>query len=192
MLGAAAGIPLAGRYLSGGRHLEFFRLLQVSGLVSASCLLVVVVAPTTAVFVLGLLLLSFCGAVLTPGFAVLASLVMPPRARTVGFAITSLWALPGLLVLPIATSVGTHHGLRVGMALAMPMFIVGSLVIGSGGSKFPTDAANAMLASLAALEEQEAREGAGARKTCGDRRDGDGQRREAGRADEQPQLGARK
>jgi branched-chain amino acid transport system ATP-binding protein len=50
-----------------------------------------------------------------------------------GFSIGSLWVLPGLIVLPIVGGIGDHFGIRWGMMLMIPIFIVGGLIIASAG-----------------------------------------------------------
>ena len=42
-------------------------------------------------------LISFSVAIVGPGLLAALSLAIPPRARSMGFSMGSLWALPGLL-----------------------------------------------------------------------------------------------
>ena len=46
-----------------------------------------------------------------------------------GFSVASLWVVPGLLILPIVGAHRRHLGLRVGMLVLMPAFVIGGLVI---------------------------------------------------------------
>ncbi|MEN3272185.1 MAG: hypothetical protein V7636_946, partial [Actinomycetota bacterium] len=61
------------------------------------------------------------------------ALALPPRARGMGFSLGSLWVLPGLLALPIVGSIGDRYGIRTGLLLMIPIFIVGGLIIASAG-----------------------------------------------------------
>ena len=76
--------------------------------------------------------------------------------RTVGFALTRLWALPGLFVLPIGGGIGDDYGLRWGVLVSLPIFLVGALIIGRGGRTFQADMLAAHEASMRAVEEQRA------------------------------------
>ena len=40
-------------------------------------------------------------AILAPGIFAALSLAIPPRARSMGFSVASLWVIPGLIVLPV-------------------------------------------------------------------------------------------
>jgi len=72
-------------------------------------------------------------AAIGPGIYASLAMAIPPRARAMGFSIGSLWVLPGLLVLPIIGAFGDRWGLRTGMLLMLPVFVVGGLVISSAG-----------------------------------------------------------
>jgi hypothetical protein len=107
----------------------------------------------------GLLLLA---SLILPAYGTLFSIVMPARTRTVGFALTRLWALPGLVMLPIAGAIGDAHGLRWGIVVGLPVFLVGAAIVGAGGRSFQADMAAAHEASMAVLEERRAARAAAA------------------------------
>ena len=70
-------------------------------------------------------------AMLAPGILAALSLAIPPRARSIGFSVASLWVIPGLLVLPIIGAIGDRWGIRWGMLVMVPIFLVGGLIIAS-------------------------------------------------------------
>src|SRR3546814_19344097 len=46
-----------------------------------------------------------------------------------GFAVASLWVIPGLVMLPIIGWMGDEFGLRWGMLLMVPIFLIGGIVV---------------------------------------------------------------
>ena len=71
-------------------------------------------APNVYVAVALNCLISASLAVIGPGVLAALSLAIPPRARATGFAIGSLWVIPGLAILPVCChgAVGRPGGLR--------------------------------------------------------------------------------
>ncbi len=152
IVGLLFGVPITGRFLLGGHPERVFHLLGGVGLAATVFLALVAAAPNIAILVLAGALLSFVTALVVPGFATLLSIVMPVRARTLGFALTGLLVLPGLLMLPVAGAVGDAYGLRVGMLVGLPLFLVGALIVGSAGSQFRADMAAGLHASITLQE----------------------------------------
>jgi branched-chain amino acid transport system ATP-binding protein len=70
-------------------------------------------------------------AIIGPGVLAALSLAIPPRARATGFAIGSLWVIPGLAVLPVIGWVADNWTIEVGMLVMIPMFVIGSLMLRS-------------------------------------------------------------
>jgi ABC-type branched-subunit amino acid transport system ATPase component/MFS family permease len=91
-------------------------------------------------------------AALAPGIYVAFSLAIPPRARATGFTAGSLWAIPGLVVLPFIGWVGDHWGIRVGMLVMVPLFLTGSLILRSCASVINDDIAQVWRATAARSE----------------------------------------
>ncbi len=78
-------------------------------------------------------------AAIGPGIYASLAMAIPPRARAIGFSIGSLWVLPGLLILPIIGGLGNRYGIRTGMLLMLPVFVVGGLIISSAGRVITRD-----------------------------------------------------
>ncbi len=89
------------------------------------------VAPNIVVAVVFNCLISAMLAIVGPGILVALSLAIPARARATGFSVASLWVIPGLLVLPLIGWISSHIGIRWGMLTLVPLFIIGSLILGS-------------------------------------------------------------
>ncbi len=80
-------------------------------------------------------------AIIGPGVLAALSLAIPPRARATGFAIGSLWVIPGLAVLPMIGWVADNVTIQVGMLLLVPMFVIGSLILRSTADVIDDDIA---------------------------------------------------
>ena len=63
--------------------------------------------------------------IVPPIFAAL-SLAIPPKIRSFGYAVAALWILPGLLLLPIVGALADEWGIRTGLVLMVPVFLVGA------------------------------------------------------------------
>ena len=91
-------------------------------------------------------------AMLGPGILVALSLAIPPRARATGFSVASLWVIPGLIVLPLIGWISGHVGIRWGLLVLVPLFIIGSLILGTVGSTIDADIAQVWRATAARSE----------------------------------------
>ena len=109
-------------------------------------------APNIVVAVAVNCVISASLAILGPGILVALSLAIPPRARATGFSVASLWVIPGLIVLPIIGWISGHVGIRWGLLVLVPLFIIGSLVLGSAGSVIDSDIAQVWRAAAARSE----------------------------------------
>ena len=78
-------------------------------------------------------------AAIVPGIYASLAMAIPPRARAMGFSITSLWVLPGLLVLPIVGGLGNRWGLPTAMLLMLPIFVIGGVIMSTAGNVITRD-----------------------------------------------------
>jgi branched-chain amino acid transport system ATP-binding protein len=76
--------------------------------------------------------------IVPPIFAAL-SLAIPPKIRSFGFAVAALWILPGLIMLPIVGALADEWGIRTGLVLMVPVFLIGALVVASAGKEIDKD-----------------------------------------------------
>jgi branched-chain amino acid transport system ATP-binding protein len=128
---------------------------------SAYCLMIVGVglaalaaAPWFALaFVIGLAN-GFTIGVFQPAFTSVQALVSPARARTMSFSFGALFLVIGVVVLwlPFLGSVSDDHGLRWGLGVLSPFWIVAGLIL-TTAAKYVADDAAAGLRSLAAAAE---------------------------------------
>ena len=79
-------------------------------------------APNIVVAIAANALITAGLAILGPGILATLSLAIPPRTRSLGFSIASLWVLPGLIVLPLIGAIGDSWGIRTGMLVMTPVF----------------------------------------------------------------------
>ena len=109
-------------------------------------------APNVVVAVAVNCAISGTLAVLGPGILVALSLAIPARARATGFSVASLWVIPGLLVLPLIGWISDGAGIRWGMLTMMPLFVIGSLILGRAQYTIDGDIAQVWRASAARSE----------------------------------------
>lgn len=146
--GLVLGAPLAGRLLA-GRPARLFRAVSVMGFVSGGCVVVMALAPSLWLLLAASCLLALAGSVLAPGISTVLSLVMPARARTVGFAIAALCSLPGIALLPVMGAIGEAWGYRAALVALAPVLVTGALVLGMSGNGFLADLRDARSLSAA-------------------------------------------
>lgn len=149
--GLAVGAKLATRLATKGMS-YVFGLIGWSATLAAVLALGFAAAPTTWVAVVAHAGIVASLAIVGPGVLASLSLAIPSRARAIGFSIGALFILPGLIVLPIVGWVGDTWGLRWGMAVMTPVFIIGGLVIASAGKVVDADIADVWTGSATRAE----------------------------------------
>jgi hypothetical protein len=152
--GLFVGNALTKRFLFSAEPWRMFRLMAGIGVAVAVGILYLAVIPNVALMIVGAIALNMLASLILPAYGTLFSITFPAPSRSVGFALTRLWALPGLVMAPIVGAVGDTHGMRWGIALSVPVFVVGSLIVGTGGRGFQADMAKAHEASMAVIEER--------------------------------------
>jgi branched-chain amino acid transport system ATP-binding protein len=157
VIGLVLGIPVATRALAGRTPQRLFYLLGAAASVIAGLILAYALAPNVAAVLVISCVYALVGSILLPGLSTAFSLILPPRARGLGFAIMGIWAIPGVLFLIPMGIVGDAHGARWGMAIGAPVFLLGGLILGSAGTQFRADMLRARLSSLASLEVKKAK-----------------------------------
>ena len=91
-------------------------------------------------------------AIIGPGVLAALSLAIPPRARATGFAIGSLWVIPGLAILPMIGWIADNWSIEVGMLVMIPMFLIGSLILRSVADVIDDDIAQVWQSAAARSE----------------------------------------
>ncbi|MGH9035256.1 MAG: MFS transporter, partial [Acidimicrobiia bacterium] len=151
ILGLLVGIPVANKLMRRDPALVL-RLLALMGLVISSAFAGLALAPTLPV-VIGLhLFIAGVGAILQPGAYALVSLVTPPRARSLGFALGAVWILPGLVAFPVIGAVADSYGVRRALLVLVPLLLIGGFILASAGKFLNADIVRTRTASLARAE----------------------------------------
>ncbi|MFP5321874.1 MAG: MFS transporter [Acidimicrobiia bacterium] len=128
LVGLVVGARIATRLLAEGPDRVLGFLARTATVVSAS-LVVFATAPNIWVAIAANMVITASLAIIGPGVLACLSLAIPPRARSIGFSVASLWVIPGVLVLPIIGAIGDRWGIRWGMLVMVPIFFVGGMVI---------------------------------------------------------------
>jgi len=128
LVGLIVGARVATRLLAKGPDHVLGFLSRTAVLVSV-CLVVFATAPNIWVAIAANMVIAASLAVIGPGILACLSLAIPPRARSTGFSIASLWVIPGAMILPVVGAIGDRFGIRWGMLVMVPIFFVGGMVI---------------------------------------------------------------
>jgi branched-chain amino acid transport system ATP-binding protein len=156
LVGIAVGIPLALRLAQRGPGLVL-RFLAIVGVVAGASLVAVAAAPNLAVAITGHVIVVSVLGVLLPGILSTLSLAIPPRARSIGFSIGSLFVVLGLPIVFIIGGIADSVGIRGGILMMSPVLMVGSFILASAGRFVEGDIARVRSNSLALAEARAAR-----------------------------------
>jgi ABC-type branched-subunit amino acid transport system ATPase component/predicted MFS family arabinose efflux permease len=133
------------------------RLVSLFGVASAFGIFVMAVSPNLAVAIAGNLFNSLVGIMLVPGIYALASFIVPPRMRALGFATANVWFLMGVPILPFVGTIADTWGIRTGLILVSITYMIGMLILGTAGRFFVQDMEKVRVASRAQAEATKAR-----------------------------------
>ena len=109
------------------------RFLAYAAFVCAGFAAVFALAPWLWLTIVANMAIAATLAIVGPGVFAALSLGIPPRARSMGFSLGAIWVIPGLIVLPIVGAVSDGIGIRPGMLIMTPVFVVGGLILGGAG-----------------------------------------------------------
>jgi MFS family permease len=132
ILGLVAGIPIANRLLRKDPALVL-RFVSVVGVIVAVCFATLSITPYLAVVIAMNMVIAGTAAVLAPGVYSVLSLALPPRVRSLGYAVSALWILPGLALYPLIGHVADTAGIRTALfGLSLPLILAGFLLSTAG------------------------------------------------------------
>jgi ABC-type branched-subunit amino acid transport system ATPase component/MFS family permease len=151
IVGFFIGIPIATRLLARDAGLVLKFLAVVTGVIAVAWL-VFSQAPNLPVAIGSNLVISASLGLLAPGIYSVLSLAVPAKVRGFGFAVAALWVMPGLLLLPVIGGIADAYGIRTGLLLAAPVFVVGGLILASAGSQVMGDIRRVWTAQAAQSE----------------------------------------
>jgi branched-chain amino acid transport system ATP-binding protein len=149
VVGLLVGATVGNRLLQ-KRPSRIITFVGLLGAGQALSLLIVAVAPTWWIAMIPFWLGSFAGAILGPALISLMTLVIPARVRGFALGVGAFFVAPGLLLAAPLGAVGDTWGLRWGVAAAVPVLLIGCLIIATAAVSVDADIRQAR-ASAAAL-----------------------------------------
>jgi branched-chain amino acid transport system ATP-binding protein len=151
ILGLVAGIPIANRLLRKDPAL-LLRFVAVVGVVVAVCFAALSVTPYLGMVIAFNMVIAAAAAVLSPGVFSVLSLALPPRVRSLGFAVSALWFLPGLALYPLIGHVADTSGIRTALLALAPTLVVGGFLLATAGRFVNDDILRARTATRVSAE----------------------------------------
>jgi ABC-type branched-subunit amino acid transport system ATPase component/predicted MFS family arabinose efflux permease len=151
IVGILLGIPLASRLMLRDAGMGL-RLLSVVAVGIAGAWVAFALAPVLAVAIIANILISGLAALLGPGIFASLSLAIPPKVRSLGFSMASLFILPGLTVLYIVGGIADRYGIRQGMLLMVPVFLIGAFILSSASYFVKADISRVWTSTAAQAE----------------------------------------
>jgi ABC-type branched-subunit amino acid transport system ATPase component/MFS family permease len=151
LIGLSVGAAIGMRLFARDPRLVFGLLAKANYLTTAAAL-GFAWAPNVYIAVACNVVISACLAFTLPGVLAALSIAIPPRARSMGFAMGSVFVLAGMMMLPFVAAIGESWGMRWGMTLMTPMFLIGGMVIASAGDLVLRDIQQVWSASAARSE----------------------------------------
>ena len=152
IIGLFAGVPITTRYLVSGRPEGMLELLRAGGIVATLALVGMAFSPAIWVMAMFGLVFFFIAALFVPAIGTVIAMTVPARVRTMGFAMMAFWAIPGLVMLPVAGVVGDRFGQRWGMVVGLPLLTAGAFIIARGKDDLRRDIESAFASAMAAME----------------------------------------
>lgn len=152
IVGLFVGVPISKRYLVSGRPEGMLDLLGAGGICATLALAGMAFSPNLVVMALFGLVFFFIAALFLPTIGTVVAMTLPARVRGMGFAMMAFWALPGLVMLPVAGAVGDEFGLRWGMVVGLPLLTAGALIIAGGKGDLRRDIESAFQAAMASIQ----------------------------------------
>ena len=151
LVGLVIGARIATRRYAGNIK-GLIRFVASIALVSSVASAGFAFAPNVYIAVALNCVISASLAIIGPGVLAALSLAIPPRARATGFAIGSLWVIPGLFVLPVIGWIADNWSIEIGMLVMIPMFIIGSVLLRSVADVIEDDIAQVWQSAAARSE----------------------------------------
>jgi branched-chain amino acid transport system ATP-binding protein len=157
---AMAGLIVGGAVVNRFLRYRPGRVITIIGLLAVAIglsYIVVALAPFVLLAVAFRYLAAFLGALVAPALLALMTLVIPPRVRGFALSVGAVFVVPGLALGPLLGGIADRAGLRVGLLLMAPIFLIGALIITSGGSSVEADIRAAQAASAASYVARESK-----------------------------------
>ncbi|HEX4491589.1 MAG TPA: MFS transporter [Acidimicrobiia bacterium] len=137
-IGLMLGIPLASRMMLTDPGLGL-RLLAVVGVIVAAAFTVFALTPVLWVAIVLNVFIGGVVSLLAPGIYASLSLCIPPKVRSLGYSMSSLFVVPGVLTLEVVGYISNHWGIRQGLLFVGPIFLIGAWTIASASLYVKSD-----------------------------------------------------
>ena len=151
VVGLTLGIPLASRMMLKDPGLGL-RLLSFVAVGVAVAFTFFALTPVLWVAVAMNVVISGVVALLAPGIFASLSLAIPPKVRSLGFSMASLFVLPGVLALQLVGYIADHWGIRQGLLIMVPIFLVGAVTLSSASPFVRSDISRVWTSTAAQAE----------------------------------------
>jgi ABC-type branched-subunit amino acid transport system ATPase component/MFS family permease len=138
VVGLSLGIPLASRMMLTDPGLGL-RLLAIVGVFVAGMFTLFALTPYLWLAIAMNVLISGTVSLLAPGIFASLSLCIPPKVRSLGYSMSSLFVVPGVLALQLVGYVADHWGIRQGLLLMVPIFLIGAWTLASASLYVKSD-----------------------------------------------------
>jgi branched-chain amino acid transport system ATP-binding protein len=157
LLGIIVGVPIATRLMRRDPSLVL-KFLSIAGIIVAGGLVLLSVAPNLGLAIAANIIVSSVLGVLLPGLYATLSMAIPPKARSLGFSIGALYVVAGLPIVFVIGSIADNIGIRGGILLLTPVFLVGAFILASAGSFLAADIDKVRASAVAQAEVMAGRE----------------------------------
>jgi ABC-type branched-subunit amino acid transport system ATPase component/predicted MFS family arabinose efflux permease len=115
------------------------RFLAVVAAVAAGLLVLFALVPILWVTIVVNMAVTASLAAIGAGIYGSLSLAIPARSRSLGFSMGAIWVIPGLIILPIVGAIADSAGIRIGMLILVPVFLIGGLILSTAGRVIDRD-----------------------------------------------------
>jgi branched-chain amino acid transport system ATP-binding protein len=138
LIGLAIGAHVSSKLIVKDPGL-IIRFLAVVAAVASGLLVLFALAPFLWITILVNMAVTASLAAIGAGIYGSLSLAIPARSRSLGFSMGAIWVIPGLIVLPIVGAIADTAGIRIGMLVMVPVFLIGGLILSSAGRVIDRD-----------------------------------------------------
>ena len=128
------------------------RFVSVVALVAAAFSAGFALAPNAFTAVMFRIAIAAALAAVLPSVFAALSLAIPARARSAGFSLAALYVIPGLFTLPFIGYISDHLGIRVGMLVMCPVFVIGGYIVSTAHKHLDRDVLNVWTSTAARSE----------------------------------------
>ncbi len=156
VVGIMIGIPLASRLMARDPGLAL-RLTSILTVFIAAAFAVFALSPVLWLAIAMNVMFTGLAAILTPAIFASLSLAIPPKVRSMGFAMASLFIIPGALSLIVIGAIADRYGLRQGLLLVVPIFLIGGQILATASTHVKADITQVWTSTAARAEVQRLR-----------------------------------